>query len=80
MNRAIRSFLKEFVTRLRTENPRFFKVIQFISFIIGGFTSILSALQSTGINLPPVLDSLASINTAIISVVAIILSQLPNKS
>lgn len=80
MNKQIRGFLKEFFSRLRTENPIFFKIIQKIAIIIGGFTSAIEILKESSLPLPYWLSALGSLNAAIISIVAIIVAQLPNKS
>lgn len=81
MNRHIKSFLQEFVSRFRKENPTFFKYIQALFALIGAITSGIEIIsQSFPTLLPAWIQAIGSLNGAIVSIIAIIVAQLPNKS
>lgn len=80
MNRHIKLFIKEFIDRLRRDNPRFFKIIQAISLIVASISSAIEILKDLPLNLPSWLQAMGSLNAAIVAMAAIILAQLPDKS
>jgi hypothetical protein len=75
---ALTKFLAELVTRLFSENPKFFDIIQLISFIVGGLSALVMYLESTGVVMPKFFDILNSTTVIVGSVLSLILAQLPN--
>ena len=71
-------FLSELVSRLFSKNPKFFKYVQLISVVLGALSAVVVYLQSVGISLPGLFTAFGNINVIVSSVVATILSQLPN--
>jgi hypothetical protein len=80
MNHPFFNFLAEFFTRLFSGKPKFFASLQTIAFITAGVSSGILYLKSISTDLPDWLSILGNLNLVVGAVVAIIMSQLPNKS
>ena len=78
MNNPLFGFLAEFVSRLFHKNPKFFKVVQVISLVVGGAAAVVMYLQSNGVVLPKLFEIVGHVNVVVSSIVATILAQLPN--
>lgn len=72
------NFLLELLKRLTTNNPKFFKIIQVIALVIGAASAALIYLEGK-IELPSWTSHLANVEVIVNSIVAVILSQLPNQ-
>lgn len=70
-------FLAEFFTRLFSKKPKFFEVVQWVSFLTGGVSSAILYLNETGTALPAWVSVVGNVNVIIGSVVALIIAQLP---
>ena len=77
MNNPLTNFLMELMTRLTTNNPKFFKVVQTIALVIGASSAVLMYLDGK-VELPSWTIHIANIEVIINSVVAAVISQLPN--
>ena len=78
MNNAFIQFLADLFARLFSEKPKFCAALQWVAFIVGGISSGIMYLESL-CTLPTWISSLGSVNVLVGSVVALILSQLPQK-
>lgn len=74
---AFFQFLAELVTRLFSTKPKFFQVIQWISFLTGGVSSAILYLKETGTELPAWIGAVGNVNVIVASVVALVIAQLP---
>lgn len=79
MNNAFIQFLADLFARLFSGKPKFFAVLQWVAFVVGGVSSGIMYLESLGTTLPSWVSAVGSANVLIGSVVALILSQLPQK-
>jgi len=73
------NFFTEFVTRLAKENPKFFKIIQWVALGVGSLAAALKYING-GVTLPWYLEWLKANSVLVGSVVTIIMAQLPNLS
>jgi hypothetical protein len=78
MNNPLFGFLAELMSRLFHKNPKFFKVLQVISLVVGAAAALAMYLQSQGVALPKLFELVGNINVFVSSVVALIMAQLPN--
>jgi hypothetical protein len=79
MKNPLVDFLAEFVVRLFADTPKFFKIVQWISIVVGGISAGITYWQSLGKVLPEWLVTVGNVNVIIGSVVAIVISQLTKK-
>lgn len=66
------------IHRITTKNPKFFDKIQLVSLFVGSVSAVIVYLKSQGIELPGWLSILDNTNIVVNSIIAMILSQLPN--
>jgi L-asparagine transporter-like permease len=78
-NNALFQFIAEFIARLFSGKPKFFVIIQWISFVIGGISAIIMYLKSTSVALPDWVTAIGNVTVVISSIVAMIVAQLPKK-
>lgn len=76
---ALSLFISELILRTFSSKPKFFVTIQWISIITGGVSAILSYLQTTSVQLPEWVATIANANVMVGSVVALIIAQFTNK-
>jgi hypothetical protein len=79
MKNPLVDFIAEFVVRLFADTPKFFKIIQWISIVVGGISAGISYWQSLGKVLPEWLATVSNVNVLIGSIVAIVIAQLTKK-
>lgn len=75
---GLTSFLSELALRLFSEKPKFFVTIQWLSFLTGGVSVLISYLKTTSLVLPVWIESVANVNVFVASVVALIIAQFTN--
>lgn len=78
MNNALFQFIAEFSVRMFSKKPKFFAIIQWISVTIGSVGALLAYLHSANIPLPEWTAKISEVNIIVGSIVAMIMSQLPN--
>lgn len=71
------AFFAQFLTRLLTRNPVFFKYIQVFCVILGGVSRTIEEIQKTGVVLPHYLQVIGAGAVQVVSITAIIMAQLP---
>lgn len=75
-----KNFLTEFIARLGSSNPQFFRIIQIIAIVLGALSAALHYVDTSQTVLPSWLAWLESTTTWVTSFVAAILAQLPNEN
>ena len=78
-NNALFQFIAEFITRLFSGKPKFFAIVQWISFVVGGLSAIILYLKSTSVAPPAWVTSVGNVTVIVSSIVAMIIAQLPKK-
>lgn len=69
----------EMLTRLMTNNPKFFKKVQIASLVLGAVTAVVMYLKSSGLYpVPAWLEILDSTSVLVGSAIATVMAQLPN--
>lgn len=71
----LQDFFIQFLKRMMSENPTFFKVIQVIALVVALITFIPDLLDQVGITVPHILDRAAGIA----AIASIFIAQLPIK-
>ena len=70
--------IAEFVIRLFSKSPKFFRVIQWLIFIITAALGILTAAQTDGLFIPaPWIDQFLGGDSVLMGVLAYIIAKLP---
>lgn len=75
----MRKFAFELADRFLSDNPKFFKYIQYVSAGIATITGLPGFLAQCGITLPPQALAIENKTIAIASVVAAFIAQLPKQ-
>ena len=73
------NFFVEIIQRIAKDNPRFFKIIQYIAMSLAGACTALKFVDPTT-HLPWFLFWIQSNTTLVASLVTVVMAQLPNKS
>lgn len=73
------TFFIELLKRFLAKNPKFFKTLQIIAIALGAISGVLSFLQAQNIDLPSWFAWLSDTVVKVVSLVTIILAQLPNE-
>lgn len=69
----------QFLQRLFTANPKFFKYVQYMSIVIAAISFLMDAFHQFGAAVPAWLQWLNTSAIKVSAITAIIMAQLPNK-
>lgn len=69
----------QFLQRLFTANPKFFKYVQYVSIVIAAISFLMDAFHQFGAVVPTWLEWLNTTAVKVGAFIAIIMAQLPNK-